>query len=62
MSFSVPRPEGKGNRPYVFSLVLNTNMRTILDVSATNQEELKEWMNKIREVTMTSEAKVNAHL
>uniref|UniRef100_A0A3P9IDM2 1-phosphatidylinositol 4,5-bisphosphate phosphodiesterase gamma n=1 Tax=Oryzias latipes TaxID=8090 RepID=A0A3P9IDM2_ORYLA len=54
----VPRPEGKGNRPYVFSLVLNTNMRTILDVSATNQEELKEWMNKIREVTMTSEAKL----
>uniref|UniRef100_A0A8C7XUF8 1-phosphatidylinositol 4,5-bisphosphate phosphodiesterase gamma n=1 Tax=Oryzias sinensis TaxID=183150 RepID=A0A8C7XUF8_9TELE len=54
----VPRPEGKGNRLYVFSLVLNTNMRTILDVSATNQEELKEWMNKIREVTMTSEAKL----
>ncbi|RVE70643.1 hypothetical protein OJAV_G00066620 [Oryzias javanicus] len=54
----VPRPEGKGNRPYVFSLVQNTNMRTILDVSASNQEELKEWMNKIREVTMTSEAKL----
>ncbi|KAF6714554.1 1-phosphatidylinositol 4,5-bisphosphate phosphodiesterase gamma-1 [Oryzias melastigma] len=54
----VPRPEGKGNRLYVFSLVLNTNMHTILDVSTSNQEELKEWMNKIREVTMTSEAKL----
>lgn len=30
----------------------------LLDVAANSQEELKEWMVKIREVTMTSEAKV----
>lgn len=59
--FSVVRPEGKGSRPHVFSLVPNASMRAgpLLDVAANSQEELKEWMAKIREVTMTSEAKVN---
>ena len=54
------RPDGKGSRPHVFSLVPNTSMRTgpVLDVAASSQEELKEWVFKIREVTMTSEAKV----
>lgn len=57
---SVVRPDGKGSRPHVFSLVPNTSMRTgpVLDVAANSQEELKEWVFKIREVTMTSEAKV----
>ncbi|XP_075882203.1 1-phosphatidylinositol 4,5-bisphosphate phosphodiesterase gamma-1 [Nelusetta ayraudi] len=56
----VVRPEGKGSRPFVFSLVPNTAVRPgpILDVAASNQEELKEWLLKIREVTMTSEAKL----
>lgn len=59
--FSVQRPEGKGSRPHVFSLVPNGSMRPglVLDVAANSQEELKEWMFKIREVAMTSEAKVN---
>uniref|UniRef100_A0A8C9XGT1 Phosphoinositide phospholipase C n=1 Tax=Sander lucioperca TaxID=283035 RepID=A0A8C9XGT1_SANLU len=37
-----------------------TSMRTgpLLDVAASSQEELKEWVFKIREVTMTSEAKL----
>lgn len=58
------RTEGKGSRPHVFSLVPNASMRTgpLLDVAASSQEELKEWVFKIREVTMTSEAKVNMDL
>ncbi|XP_044068855.1 1-phosphatidylinositol 4,5-bisphosphate phosphodiesterase gamma-1 isoform X3 [Siniperca chuatsi] len=56
----VVRPEGKGSRPHVFSLVPNNSMRTgpVLDVAASSPEELKEWVVKIREVTMTSEAKL----
>lgn len=56
------RPDGKGSRPHVFSLVPTTAMRTgpVLEVAASSQEELKEWVLKIREVTMTSEAKVCA--
>lgn len=34
-------------------------MGPLLDIAANSQEELKEWMAKIREVAMTSEAKVN---
>lgn len=58
------RPDGKGSRPHVFSLVPNASMRTgpMLDVAASSQEELKEWVFKIREVTMTSEAKVNIYI
>uniref|UniRef100_A0A8C4F0X7 1-phosphatidylinositol 4,5-bisphosphate phosphodiesterase gamma n=1 Tax=Dicentrarchus labrax TaxID=13489 RepID=A0A8C4F0X7_DICLA len=58
--FSVVRTDGKGSRPHVFSLVPNASMRTgpVLDVAANSQEELKEWVFKIREVTMTSEAKL----
>ena len=54
------RTDGKGSRPHVFSLVPNTAMRsgTVLDVAASSPDELKEWVVKIREVTMTSEAKV----
>ncbi|KAI4823686.1 hypothetical protein KUCAC02_012261 [Chaenocephalus aceratus] len=56
----VVRTDGKGSRPHVFSLVPSTSMRTgpVLDVAASTQEELKEWVFKIREVTMTSEAKL----
>lgn len=56
----VVRPDGKGSRPHVFSLVPSASMRTgpVLDVAASSQEELKEWVFKIREVTMTSEAKL----
>lgn len=34
-------------------------MGPIVDIAANSQEELKEWVFKIREVAMTSEAKVN---
>ena len=30
----------------------------VLDVAASSQDEMKDWVQKIREVTMTSEAKV----
>uniref|UniRef100_A0A4W6F9D2 1-phosphatidylinositol 4,5-bisphosphate phosphodiesterase gamma n=1 Tax=Lates calcarifer TaxID=8187 RepID=A0A4W6F9D2_LATCA len=54
------RSDGKGSRPHVFSLVPNASMRTgpVLEVAASSQDELKEWVFKIREVTMTSEAKL----
>uniref|UniRef100_A0A3Q1F7U5 1-phosphatidylinositol 4,5-bisphosphate phosphodiesterase gamma n=1 Tax=Acanthochromis polyacanthus TaxID=80966 RepID=A0A3Q1F7U5_9TELE len=58
--YSIVRPDGKGSRPHVFALVPNPPMRTgpVLDVAATSQEELKEWVHKIREVTVTTEAKL----
>uniref|UniRef100_A0A3B4EW45 1-phosphatidylinositol 4,5-bisphosphate phosphodiesterase gamma n=1 Tax=Pundamilia nyererei TaxID=303518 RepID=A0A3B4EW45_9CICH len=54
------RTEGKGSRPYVFTLTQNTPVRIgiPLDIAANTQEELKEWVFKIREVTLTSEAKI----
>lgn len=58
---SAVRAEGKGSRPYVFNLAQSTPVRPglPLDIAANTQEELKEWVLKIREVTLTSEAKVN---
>ncbi|KAK7884209.1 hypothetical protein WMY93_027332 [Mugilogobius chulae] len=54
------RPEGKGSRPHVFSLAPNPSMRLgpVLDVAANSQEELNQWVLRIREVAMTSEAKL----
>uniref|UniRef100_A0A8C9SBK4 1-phosphatidylinositol 4,5-bisphosphate phosphodiesterase gamma n=1 Tax=Scleropages formosus TaxID=113540 RepID=A0A8C9SBK4_SCLFO len=53
-------PEGKGSRPFVFSLVMGSSPRPnhVLDIAASSQDELKEWVTKIREVAMTSEAKL----
>uniref|UniRef100_A0A669E5A9 1-phosphatidylinositol 4,5-bisphosphate phosphodiesterase gamma n=1 Tax=Oreochromis niloticus TaxID=8128 RepID=A0A669E5A9_ORENI len=50
----------KGSRPYVFNLAQSTPVRPglPLDIAANTQEELKEWVLKIREVTLTSEAKM----
>uniref|UniRef100_A0A671MDT4 1-phosphatidylinositol 4,5-bisphosphate phosphodiesterase gamma n=1 Tax=Sinocyclocheilus anshuiensis TaxID=1608454 RepID=A0A671MDT4_9TELE len=47
-------------QPFVFSLVPVASPRTgpVLDIAASSQEELKDWVVKIREVTMTSEAKL----
>ncbi|TSX72110.1 DNA topoisomerase 1 [Bagarius yarrelli] len=38
--------------------VSSCQIGTVLDVAASSQEELKDWVQKIREVTMTSEAKL----
>uniref|UniRef100_A0A4W5KLV5 1-phosphatidylinositol 4,5-bisphosphate phosphodiesterase gamma n=1 Tax=Hucho hucho TaxID=62062 RepID=A0A4W5KLV5_9TELE len=56
----VVRPDGKGSRLHVFSLLSAASPRAgqVLDIAANTQEELKEWVIKIREVTMTSEAKL----
>ncbi|KAL4630629.1 1-phosphatidylinositol 4,5-bisphosphate phosphodiesterase gamma-1-like [Arapaima gigas] len=56
----VMRPEGKGNRPYVFSLVSTVMPQAgqILDIAADTQEDLDDWMLKIRAVAMTTEAKL----
>ncbi|KAM8830701.1 1-phosphatidylinositol 4,5-bisphosphate phosphodiesterase gamma-1 [Synchiropus picturatus] len=56
----VVRPDGKGSRPHVFSMVPTAAMRNgpVLEVAASTQEELNEWVMKIREVTVTSEAKL----
>ncbi|KTG41772.1 hypothetical protein cypCar_00018791, partial [Cyprinus carpio] len=56
----VVRQEGKGSRQFVFSLVPVALPRNgpVLDIAASSQEELKDWVMKIREVTMTSEAKL----
>lgn len=55
------RPEGKGSRPYVFSLYTAASLRAsqALDIAANTQEELSVWIEKIQEVTSTSEAKVS---
>ncbi|MED6241059.1 1-phosphatidylinositol 4,5-bisphosphate phosphodiesterase gamma-1 [Ataeniobius toweri] len=54
------RPEGKGSRLYVFSLVQNNMVHgtSVLDVSANSLDELKEWVTKIQDVAATSEAKL----
>uniref|UniRef100_A0A3B3RTB7 1-phosphatidylinositol 4,5-bisphosphate phosphodiesterase gamma n=1 Tax=Paramormyrops kingsleyae TaxID=1676925 RepID=A0A3B3RTB7_9TELE len=56
----VVRQEGKGSRPHVFSLLMGSGQRpgNFLDIAANSQDELKEWVTKIREVAMTSEAKL----
>uniref|UniRef100_A0A8C9W5J7 Phosphoinositide phospholipase C n=1 Tax=Scleropages formosus TaxID=113540 RepID=A0A8C9W5J7_SCLFO len=56
----VVRPEGKGTRAYVFSLVSTTMPRAgqILEIAADTQEDLDDWILKIREVAMTTEAKL----
>uniref|UniRef100_A0A3P8X7S0 1-phosphatidylinositol 4,5-bisphosphate phosphodiesterase gamma n=1 Tax=Esox lucius TaxID=8010 RepID=A0A3P8X7S0_ESOLU len=56
----VVRPEGKGSRLHVFSLLPAASPRAgqVLDIAASSPEELKEWVQKIREVTVTSEAKL----
>ncbi|XP_063064725.1 1-phosphatidylinositol 4,5-bisphosphate phosphodiesterase gamma-1 isoform X2 [Engraulis encrasicolus] len=55
----VVRPEGKGSRPYVFTLVSSATPRPpMLDIAASSPEELKDWASKIREVTLSSEAKL----
>uniref|UniRef100_A0A3B5R184 1-phosphatidylinositol 4,5-bisphosphate phosphodiesterase gamma n=1 Tax=Xiphophorus maculatus TaxID=8083 RepID=A0A3B5R184_XIPMA len=55
----ITRTEGKGSRPFVFSLVQNNTVQgTLLDVAANSAEELQDWKTKIQEVAATSEAKL----
>ncbi|XP_015336127.1 1-phosphatidylinositol 4,5-bisphosphate phosphodiesterase gamma-1 [Marmota marmota marmota] len=52
------RPEGKNNRLFVFSISLASVAHWSLDVAADSQEELQDWVKKIREVAQTADARL----
>ncbi|CAK6448014.1 unnamed protein product [Pipistrellus nathusii] len=52
------RPEGKNNRPFVFSISMTSVAQWSLDVAADSQEELQDWVKKIREVAQTADARL----
>lgn len=54
---SAIRPEGKNNRLFVFSISM-ASAQWSLDVAADSQEELQDWVKKIREVAQTADARV----
>ncbi|XP_051788777.1 1-phosphatidylinositol 4,5-bisphosphate phosphodiesterase gamma-1 [Erpetoichthys calabaricus] len=53
--------EGKGNRPYVFTISMGMMSRggQTLDIAADSQEELHDWVLKIREVALTADARLS---
>ncbi|XP_024895480.1 1-phosphatidylinositol 4,5-bisphosphate phosphodiesterase gamma-1 isoform X2 [Pteropus alecto] len=51
------RPEGKNNRLFVFSISM-ASAQWSLDVAADSQEELQDWVKKIREVAQTADARL----
>ncbi|MBV99694.1 1-phosphatidylinositol 4,5-bisphosphate phosphodiesterase gamma-1, partial [Eschrichtius robustus] len=51
------RPEGKNNRLFVFSISMASVAHWSLDVAADSQEELQDWVKKIREVAQTADAR-----
>lgn len=52
------RPEGKNSRLFVFSISMASVAQWSLDVAADSQEELQDWVKKIREVAQTADARV----
>ncbi|XP_062060188.1 1-phosphatidylinositol 4,5-bisphosphate phosphodiesterase gamma-1 isoform X1 [Lepus europaeus] len=52
------RPEGKNNRLFVFSISMASLAHWSLDVAADSQEELQDWVKKIREVAQTADARL----
>lgn len=52
------RPEGKNSRLFVFSISMASVAHWSLDVAADSQEELQDWVKKIREVAQTADARV----
>ena len=53
------RPEGKNSRLFVFSISMASVAHWSLDVAADSQEELQDWVKKIREVAQTADARVS---
>lgn len=53
------RPEGKNNRLFVFSISMASVAQWSLDVAADSQEDLQDWVKKIREVAQTADARVS---
>lgn len=60
LSLPAIRPEGKNNRLFVFSISMASVAHWSLDVAADSQEELQDWVKKIREVAQTADARVRA--
>jgi hypothetical protein len=58
LTFLAIRPEGKNNRLFVFSISMASVAHWSLDVAADSQEELQDWVKKIREVAQTADARV----
>ncbi|XP_028926852.1 1-phosphatidylinositol 4,5-bisphosphate phosphodiesterase gamma-1 isoform X1 [Ornithorhynchus anatinus] len=52
------RPEGKNSRLYVFSVSMASLSHWSLDVAADTQEDLQDWVKKIREVAQTADARL----
>ncbi|XP_057358975.1 1-phosphatidylinositol 4,5-bisphosphate phosphodiesterase gamma-1 isoform X3 [Manis pentadactyla] len=52
------RPEGKNSRLFVFSISMASVAHWSLDVAADSQEELQDWVKKIREVAQTADARL----
>ncbi|XP_016074844.1 PREDICTED: 1-phosphatidylinositol 4,5-bisphosphate phosphodiesterase gamma-1 [Miniopterus natalensis] len=52
------RPEGKNSRLFVFSISMASVSQWSLDVAADSQEELQDWVKKIREVAQTADARL----
>ncbi|XP_027722947.1 1-phosphatidylinositol 4,5-bisphosphate phosphodiesterase gamma-1 isoform X1 [Vombatus ursinus] len=52
------RPEGKNNRLFVFSISMASIAHWSLDVAADSQEDLQDWVKKIREVAQTADARL----
>ncbi|XP_049635090.1 1-phosphatidylinositol 4,5-bisphosphate phosphodiesterase gamma-1 isoform X2 [Suncus etruscus] len=52
------RPEGKNSRLFVFSISMASVAQWSLDVAADSQEELQDWVKKIREVAQTADARL----
>lgn len=53
------RPEGKNNRLFVFSISMASVAQWSLDVAADSQDDLQDWVKKIREVAQTADARVS---
>ncbi|MEE6527076.1 hypothetical protein FKM82_028162, partial [Ascaphus truei] len=54
--------EGKSSKPYVFTIHSQqmSHPSQSLDVAADTQEELSDWIAKIREATQNADARVSA--
>ncbi|XP_029467242.1 1-phosphatidylinositol 4,5-bisphosphate phosphodiesterase gamma-1 isoform X2 [Rhinatrema bivittatum] len=52
------RPEGKNNRPFVFSISITSAQRCNLDVAADSLDDLNDWVKKIRETAQTADARL----
>uniref|UniRef100_A0A8D0GG57 1-phosphatidylinositol 4,5-bisphosphate phosphodiesterase gamma n=1 Tax=Sphenodon punctatus TaxID=8508 RepID=A0A8D0GG57_SPHPU len=53
------RPEGKNNRPFVFSISMTSLARWSLDVAADSNEDLMDWVKKIRDTAQTADARLS---